>query len=54
MSDTAQTPEAVAYILAARIASMEDLGAKDTGNYRKEFLDLYAECLQATMNKRVR
>jgi len=43
--------ESIALDLMARIATHEKLGA-NTKNYRKDLLDLYAECLEATSNRR--
>lgn len=48
----ADSPEAVALELTTRIANKEKLGSQ-AKDYRKEYLDLYAECLEATQNNRV-
>jgi len=45
--------ERVAYDLTYDIASREQL-YHDTKNYRKNILDLYAECIEATNNHRFR
>lgn len=56
MTDNTQlkvkTAESVAFELANRISNKEGLD-KNAETFRKEFLDLYAECLQATKNNRV-
>ena len=46
-----QSKQSVAFQLATQIANMEDM-YKDKANYRKKFLDLYAECLEATSHQR--
>jgi hypothetical protein len=44
--------ERVAYDLANRVWGMEHLGKGPSPNARKEFLDLYAECLEASYGGR--
>jgi len=51
MSDTAQSPEAVALMLLSTICAHEKLLVSDNFN-RKTYLDAYAECLQATNSAR--
>lgn len=43
--------ESVAFQMASHIASMEEM-YKDKASYRKKFLDLYAECLEAAWHQR--
>lgn len=49
--DTDHSSVRVAYELAQNIASKEEL-YEDKKNYRKQLLDLYAECLVATSGRR--
>lgn len=50
-SSNSNTPEYVAFLLTQEIASTEDL-RDHSENFRKEYLDLYAECLKATTGAR--
>ena len=45
--------ERVAFDLAYDIASKEEM-YNDAKNYRKNLLDLYAECIEATSKQRLR
>jgi hypothetical protein len=46
-----KTAESVAFDLATRISNYEDLD-NSKGDYRKKLLDLYSECLSATLGHR--
>lgn len=45
------TPEYVAYLLTRDVSSSEDL-RDHSENFRKDYLDLYAECLNAATAQR--
>ncbi|MDF1762895.1 MAG: hypothetical protein P1U57_05760 [Oleibacter sp.] len=51
MSDKSipDTPAAVAFVMAKEIYAKE---RHDLSSYRKDFLDLYAECLEAAIGRR--
>ena len=52
MTDTHdKSVEYVAYLLCSDIAATLDIKDKSE-DYRKDLLDLYAECLEATQGKR--
>ena len=48
-----ESRESVAHKMARDMALKEQMGNSNNGySYRKDFLDLYAECLDASMGRR--
>lgn len=52
-SHIAQSPEAVAYQLTQHVLAVEDKGGSPSKRTRQIILDTYAECLEATKDKRI-